>query len=65
MAKPIFFGLVRRPRCFLVCSFAGKGAHAICVLTEWDMFTTLDYQRIYDNMVKPAFVFDGRYGNVR
>ena len=39
---------------------ATKGAHAILVMTEWDMFKTLDYQRIYDQMQKPAFVFDGR-----
>lgn len=25
-----------------------------------DEFKTLDYQRIYNNMAKPAFVFDGR-----
>lgn len=25
-----------------------------------DEFKTLDYQRIYDKMAKPAFVFDGR-----
>ncbi len=37
-----------------------NGAHAICVLTEWDEFKTYDYQRLYDSMVKPAFVFDGR-----
>ena len=37
-----------------------KGAHAIAVLTEWDEFKTYDWQRIYDNMQKPAFVFDGR-----
>jgi len=36
------------------------GAHAIAILTEWDMFKTLDYQRIYDTMQKPAFIFDGR-----
>ena len=29
-------------------------------MTEWDMFKDLDYQRIYDQMQKPAFVFDGR-----
>lgn len=39
---------------------ACKGAHAIAVLTEWDEFKTLDWQRIYDNMLKLAFVFDGR-----
>ncbi|KAJ6350642.1 hypothetical protein OIU78_006729 [Salix suchowensis] len=37
-----------------------KGAHGICILTEWDEFKTLDYQKIYDDMQKPAFVFDGR-----
>ena len=39
---------------------ATKGAHGICVLTEWDEFRKLDFQRIYDQMQKPAFVFDGR-----
>ena len=36
------------------------GAHAICILTEWDEFKSYDYQKIYDSMVKPAFIFDGR-----
>jgi len=39
---------------------ACKDAHAIAVLTEWDEFTTYDWQKIYDSMHKPAFVFDGR-----
>ncbi|KAI3961394.1 hypothetical protein MKW92_000027 [Papaver armeniacum] len=39
---------------------AAKGAHGICIMTEWDEFKSLDYQRIYDGMEKPAFVFDGR-----
>ena len=39
---------------------ACKNAHAIAVLTEWDEFKTQDWQKIYDNMLKPAFVFDGR-----
>ena len=39
---------------------AAAGSHAICVLTEWDEFKTLDYQKVYDSMVKPAFIFDGR-----
>jgi UDPglucose 6-dehydrogenase len=30
------------------------------VLTEWDEFKTYDWQKIYDEMQKPAFVFDGR-----
>ena len=37
-----------------------EGAHAIAVLTEWDEFKTYDWHRVYDNMQKPAFVFDGR-----
>ncbi len=39
---------------------ACKDAHAIAILTEWDEFKTYDWQRIYDNMLKPAHVFDGR-----
>ncbi|MFV5693076.1 UDP-glucose 6-dehydrogenase [Flavobacterium sp. LT1R49] len=35
-------------------------AHAIAVLTEWDEFKTYDWNAIYINMYKPAFVFDGR-----
>jgi len=39
---------------------ACKNAHAIAILTEWDEFREYDWQKIYDNMLKPAFVFDGR-----
>jgi len=39
---------------------AAKGSHAIAVLTEWDLYKELDYERIYESMAKPAFVFDGR-----
>lgn len=35
-------------------------AHAIAVVTEWDEFKALDWCRVYDNMLKPAFLFDGR-----
>lgn len=35
-------------------------AHAIAILTEWDEFKEYDWQKIYDNMQKPAFIFDGR-----
>lgn len=37
-----------------------QNAHAIAVLTEWDEFKDYDWQKIYDSMLKPAFVFDGR-----
>mmetsp|Transcript_55 Transcript_55/g.200 ORF Transcript_55/g.200 Transcript_55/m.200 type:complete len:489 (+) Transcript_55:155-1621(+) len=39
---------------------AAKGSHALCILTEWDEFKELDFRRIYKDMVKPAFIFDGR-----
>lgn len=39
---------------------ACKDAHAVAVLTEWDEFKTYNWQKIYDEMKKPAFVFDGR-----
>ncbi|MGE9289707.1 MAG: UDP-glucose 6-dehydrogenase [Puniceicoccales bacterium] len=32
----------------------------IAVLTEWDEFTDLDYEKIFDLMRKPAHIFDGR-----
>ena len=37
-----------------------KDAHGIAILTEWDEFKSYDWQKIYDAMLKPAFVFDGR-----
>ena len=37
-----------------------KDAHVIAILTEWDEFKAYDWQKIYDAMLKPAFVFDGR-----
>ena len=39
---------------------AATDAHAVVICTEWDEFVTLDYERIYKNMAKPAFIFDGR-----
>jgi len=39
---------------------ACAGSHAIVVATEWQEFKDLDFQKIYDNMKKPAFIFDGR-----
>lgn len=39
---------------------ACQEAHAVAVLTEWDEFKTYDWQKIYEGMYKPAFVFDGR-----
>jgi len=39
---------------------AAKSAHAIAILTEWPHFAELDYQIIFESMVKPAFIFDGR-----
>lgn len=35
-------------------------SHAIAVLTEWDEFVNYDWDTIYNNMYKPAFIFDGR-----
>jgi len=39
---------------------AARGAHAVAVLTEWKMYASLDFKKIYDAMEKPAFLFDGR-----
>jgi UDPglucose 6-dehydrogenase len=39
---------------------ATEGSHALAVMTEWDIYRSLDYKAIYDKMEKPAFIFDGR-----
>ncbi|MEP5545489.1 UDP binding domain-containing protein, partial [Maribacter dokdonensis] len=39
---------------------ATQEAHAIAILTEWDEFKNYDWKTIYEQMLKPAFVFDGR-----
>jgi UDPglucose 6-dehydrogenase len=39
---------------------AAYGCDAIAVMTEWKTYVGLDYVTIYENMNKPAFVFDGR-----
>jgi UDPglucose 6-dehydrogenase len=47
----------------VICSNAYdacKGADAIIICTEWDEFKVLDYERIYGEMRKPSFIFDGR-----
>ncbi|GAK97008.1 UDP-glucose dehydrogenase [Nonlabens tegetincola] len=35
-------------------------AHAIAIMTEWDEFKDYDWKSIYNKMLKPAFLFDGR-----
>ncbi|MDO5971113.1 nucleotide sugar dehydrogenase [Flavivirga aquimarina] len=35
-------------------------AHAVAIMTEWDEFKTYDWEKIYSQMKKPAFIFDGR-----
>ena len=39
---------------------AAKGSHGVLVLTEWDEFRDLDFAKVYEEMHKPAWVFDGR-----
>jgi UDPglucose 6-dehydrogenase len=39
---------------------AARNAHAIAVMTEWDAYKNLDYQKIFASMEQPAFIFDGR-----
>ncbi|KAB1071282.1 nucleotide sugar dehydrogenase [Tamlana haliotis] len=35
-------------------------AHAVAIMTEWDEFKSYDWEKIYKQMKKPAFIFDGR-----
>ncbi|NPV03164.1 MAG: nucleotide sugar dehydrogenase [Syntrophaceae bacterium] len=39
---------------------AVRGCQAIAVMTEWGLYRGLDYGKIFKQMVKPAFIFDGR-----
>lgn len=39
---------------------AMQNAHAVAILTEWDEFTAYNWEKVYEYMIKPAFVFDGR-----
>ncbi|MDI6616474.1 MAG: UDP binding domain-containing protein, partial [Syntrophaceae bacterium] len=39
---------------------AAAGCDAIAVMTEWDIYASLEYKKIYETMRKPAFIFDGR-----
>ncbi|PFH51176.1 hypothetical protein AMATHDRAFT_59677 [Amanita thiersii Skay4041] len=46
-----------------ICSSAleaCKGAEAVVIATEWREFNEIDWEAVYQNMNKPAFVFDGR-----
>ncbi|MGB7324803.1 MAG: UDP-glucose 6-dehydrogenase [Rubripirellula sp.] len=39
---------------------AADSSHAIVVMTEWDEFKEFDFDKIYQMMQQPAFLFDGR-----
>ncbi len=39
---------------------AARGAHAVALMTEWEIYRALEWEKIYKSMEKPAFVFDGR-----
>ena len=39
---------------------ATKSTHAIAILTEWEEFKNLNFDKIYAQMEKPAYLFDGR-----
>ena len=54
--KDIKEGLIFEPDPYL----AAEKAHAIAVLTEWQLYKELDYQKIIHSMEKPSFIFDGR-----
>ena len=39
---------------------ACENSHAVAVITEWDEFKSYDWCKIYDCVMSPAKVFDGR-----
>ena len=56
-----FFYLVQRQ--VTICSSAldaCKNAEAVVIATEWKEFKEIDWEKVYEGMNKPAFIFDGR-----
>ncbi|RXW24482.1 hypothetical protein EST38_g1389 [Candolleomyces aberdarensis] len=46
-----------------ICSSAMEAcqdAEAVVIATEWKEFNDIDWEQVYSNMNKPAFIFDGR-----
>ena len=39
---------------------AADCAHALALVTQWKEYRELDFERIFQAMAKPAFIFDGR-----
>ena len=39
---------------------AVDGAHALALVTQWDEYLDLDYEKIHQAMAEPAYIFDGR-----
>lgn len=39
---------------------ATKDAEAVVIATEWPEFKQIDWAKVYNQMKKPAFLFDGR-----
>ena len=37
-----------------------EGAHSVALVTQWEEYRQLDYERIFNNMIQPALIFDGR-----
>ena len=56
-----FFYLVQRQ--VTICSSAldaCKNAEAVVIATEWKEFKEINWEKVYEGMNKPAFIFDGR-----
>jgi UDPglucose 6-dehydrogenase len=39
---------------------AFENAEAVVIAIEWKEFKEIDWEKVYEGMNKPAFVFDGR-----
>ena len=46
---------------FVYAPFLNSSVHnVIAIMTEWDEFITYDWNTVYNNIKKPAYIFDGR-----
>lgn len=56
----LFVGFEKQIKVFDSAQDAVRGAHAIVLVTEWDVFASFDFKNAASSMHKPAWVFDGR-----
>lgn len=56
----LIYEQLKKVNCFKSINEVFDNSHAIAILTEWDVFKNIDFKIVYNKMLKPSFIFDGR-----